>query len=78
MFKDLSALTPPFLMAAAFLIAAGAFVRHEMRGGARNRAEDDAGPDSGPDSAPGAGGNAADQRPASRSVHDKPDGDVRD
>lgn len=28
---DLAALTPPFLVAAAFLIAVGAFVRHEMR-----------------------------------------------
>lgn len=38
MLKDLSALTPPFLVAAAFLIAVGAFVRHEM--GARGRRRD--------------------------------------
>lgn len=31
MLTDLAALTPPFLVAAAFLIAVGAFVRHEMR-----------------------------------------------
>ena len=31
MLSDLAALTPPFLVAAAFLIAVGAFVRHEMR-----------------------------------------------
>lgn len=29
--SDLAALTPPFLVAAAFLIAVGAFVRHELR-----------------------------------------------
>jgi hypothetical protein len=29
--KDLAALTPPLLVAIAFLIAAAAFVRHEMR-----------------------------------------------
>jgi hypothetical protein len=29
--SDLAALTPPFLVAAAFLIAVGAFIRHEMR-----------------------------------------------
>ena len=31
MLSDLAALTPPFLVAAAFLIAVGAFIRHEMR-----------------------------------------------
>jgi hypothetical protein len=36
---DLSALTPPFLVAAAFLIAVGAFIRHEMRG-AKNQPAD--------------------------------------
>ena len=29
--SDLAVLTPPFMVAAAFLIAVGAFVRHEMR-----------------------------------------------
>jgi hypothetical protein len=28
---DLAALIPPFLVAAAFLVAVGAFIRHEMR-----------------------------------------------
>jgi hypothetical protein len=31
--KDLSVLTPPALMCAAFLFAVGAFLRHEMRAG---------------------------------------------
>lgn len=31
MLSDLEALAPPFLIAAAFLIAVGAFIRHEMR-----------------------------------------------
>lgn len=31
MLSDLAALTPPFLVAAAFLVAVGAFLRHEMR-----------------------------------------------
>ncbi len=39
MLSDLAALTPPFLIAAAFLVAVGAFLRHEMRA-AKNRAED--------------------------------------
>ena len=39
MLSDLAALTPPFLIAAAFLVAVGAFLRHEMRAG-KNRAED--------------------------------------
>lgn len=39
MLSDLAALTPPFLMAAAFLVAVGAFLRHEMRGG-KSRRED--------------------------------------
>jgi hypothetical protein len=37
--SDLAALTPPALMAAAFLVALGAFLRHEMRG-PKNSAED--------------------------------------
>lgn len=31
MLADLAALTPPLLVCAAFLIAVGAFLRHEMR-----------------------------------------------
>jgi hypothetical protein len=37
--SDLAALTPPFLVAAAFLIAVGAFLRHEMRA-AKNHADE--------------------------------------
>jgi hypothetical protein len=71
MLKDLSALTPPFLVAVAFLVAAGAFVRHEMRG-SRNRAEDDSQPDSGPDSMPeGEEDAAAGRGPARPSFRDK-------
>jgi hypothetical protein len=40
MLSDLAALTPPLLVAIAFLIAAAAFIRHEMRRG-KNRAEDE-------------------------------------
>ena len=47
--SDLAALTPPLLIAIAFLISVGAFIRHEMRRG-RNRAEDEQGTDSGHDS----------------------------
>jgi hypothetical protein len=31
--KDLSVLTPPLLVCAAFLFGVGAFLRHEMRAG---------------------------------------------
>jgi hypothetical protein len=37
--SDLAVLTPPALVAAVFLLALGAFLRHEMRG-AKNHAED--------------------------------------
>ncbi|MDR2983451.1 MAG: hypothetical protein LBV34_01295 [Nocardiopsaceae bacterium] len=40
MLADLAALTPPLLVAIAFLVAAGAFIRHEMRRG-KNMAEDE-------------------------------------
>jgi hypothetical protein len=40
MLNDLYALTPPFLMCAAFLIGVGAFLRYEMRR-AKNSNEDD-------------------------------------
>ena len=39
MLTDLAALTPPFLVAAAFLIAVGAFVRHEMRAAKKQATE---------------------------------------
>jgi hypothetical protein len=47
--SDLAALTPPLLVAIAFLIAVSAFIRHEMRRG-RNRADDEQGTDSEHDS----------------------------
>jgi hypothetical protein len=72
MLKDLSALTPPILMAAAFLFAAGAFVRHEIRAG-KNRADEAAETDSEPDSAAEGGSNAADQPSVPRSYDDRPD-----
>jgi hypothetical protein len=37
---DLTVLTPPFLVAAAFLIAVGAFLRHEMRAAKKQTAEE--------------------------------------
>jgi hypothetical protein len=40
MLADLAALTPPLLVAIAFLVAAGAFIRHEMRRG-KNTGEDE-------------------------------------
>jgi hypothetical protein len=78
MLTDLAALTPPLLVALAFLIAAGAFLRHEMRR-AKNRADDEdagdsapdsprapganeAGPGSAPGSAPGSGGDSGNDR----------------
>ncbi|HUC26949.1 MAG TPA: hypothetical protein VMA73_29990 [Streptosporangiaceae bacterium] len=39
--KDLSALTPPFLMAAVVIIAIVAFLRHEMGRGRADRADPD-------------------------------------
>ena len=77
MLKDLSALTPPILMAAAFLIAAGAFLRHEMRRG-RNRTEDDAEADSGSDVMSDREVKAAEQRTPPQSPSDKPDERAQD
>jgi hypothetical protein len=77
MLKDLSVLTPPILMAAAFLFAAGAFVRHEMRAG-KNRADEAAETDSEPDSGPEGESNAADQPPVPRSSDDQADHGVQD
>jgi hypothetical protein len=42
--KDLTVLTPPLLVCAAFLIAVVAFVRHEM-GASRGRRDQDASDD---------------------------------
>jgi len=49
--SDLAALTPPFLVAAVFLIAVGAFIRHEMRASNKQAADerDDVGEPSGSD-----------------------------
>jgi hypothetical protein len=69
MFTDLAALTPPLLVAAAFLIAAGAFLRHEMRRG-KSQADREEADDSRRDS-PGTGGrNNVDGRSSSRSYSD--------
>jgi hypothetical protein len=72
MLTDLAALTPPFLVAAVFLIAAGAFLRHEMRRG-KNPVDDDDPADSSPDSADGAPEDDDDQRSVSRSFRENPD-----
>lgn len=55
MLADLGALTPPLLVAVAFLIAAGAFLRHEARRG-KNRADQQGENDSRPDSDRSGGG----------------------
>jgi hypothetical protein len=59
MLTDLAALTPPLLVAIAFLVAAGAFIRHEMRRG-KNKAED-AEADSSRDSSSSPGENGSGQ-----------------
>jgi hypothetical protein len=41
--KDLTVLTPPLLVCAAFLIAVGAFLRHEMGASRRRRDRDQSG-----------------------------------
>ena len=41
MLNDLAALAPPLLICIAFLVAVGAFLKHEMRG-KEGTAEDDA------------------------------------
>lgn len=69
MLTDLAALAPPLLMAAAFLLAAGAFLRHEMRRG-KNPDEREGAEDSSPDSARPGEQNAIDHRSASRSLSD--------
>lgn len=65
MLTDLAALTPPLLVAIAFLIAAGAFIRHEMRRG-KNKAEDEEA-DSPRDSSSSPGENGSGQGSAQRS-----------
>ena len=77
MLTDLAALTPPFLVAAAFIIAAWAFLRHEMRRGKKPVSGDDLA-DSSPDSAEDTRDGQADQRSVSRSFTERPDDRNRD
>jgi hypothetical protein len=72
MLSDLAALTPPLLVAVAFLIAAGAFLRHEMRRGKSTDANQARG-DSRPDSAAAARENEVDQGSVSRSPDERGD-----
>ena len=69
MLSDLSALTPPLLVAAAFLIAAGAFIRHEMRRG-KNKPDDEESADSLIDSSRKSGINEPGSGSAQRSFSD--------
>jgi hypothetical protein len=69
MLRDLAALTPPLLVAAAFLIAAGAFIRNEMRRG-KNETEDARSADSPIDSSAEPGINGPDPGSAKRSFSD--------
>ena len=69
MLTDLAALTPPLLVAAAFLFAAGAFLRHEMRRG-KNTDEREEAEDSSLDSTGPSEHNAIDHRSAPRSLSD--------
>jgi hypothetical protein len=69
MLNDLSALTPSLLVAAAFLIAAGAFLRHEMRRG-RNPGEGQGPCDSRPDLPGGDERNITDRRSIEPSYSD--------
>ena len=72
MLADLAALTPPLLVAVAFLIAAGAFVRHEMRRG-KNAAEDEQA-DSSRDSSQSSAENESGRGSVQRSFRDNPHG----
>jgi len=54
--NDLAALTPPLLVCAAFLVAVGAFLRHEMRQ-ADSQPEDESADVSTASRNPGAPGN---------------------
>jgi hypothetical protein len=65
MLTDLAALTPPLLVAIAFLVAAGAFIRHEMHRG-KNKADDEEA-DSPRDSSSSSGENGSAQGSAQRS-----------
>jgi hypothetical protein len=72
--SELSALTPPLLVAVAFLIATGAFIRHEMRRG--NKPDDEEPTDSEIDSSRESGINGPGSGPARGSFSDSTgDGD---
>ena len=77
MLTDLAALTPPFLVAAAFLVAAWAFLRHEMRRGKNPVSGDDLA-DSSPDSADEALGDQPDQQSVTRSFRESSEDRDRD
>jgi len=68
MLTDLAALTPPLLVALAFLIGAGAFIRHEMRRGKNRREDEEA--DSPSDSSSSPGENDAGEGSAQRSFRE--------
>ena len=74
MLNDLAALTPPLLVALAFLIAAGALLRHELRRG-KNQLDREEADDCRPDSAGAGEQNAPDERSASRSRTNDDSGD---
>jgi hypothetical protein len=61
--KDLTVLTPPLLMCIAFLIAVGAFLRHEMSASRRRRDRDQSGDISGESTIPDSTSSQATARP---------------
>ena len=63
MLKDLSVLTPPLLVCAAFLIAVGAFLRHEMGASRSRRDRDQSGDISGESPIPDSTSSQATARP---------------
>jgi hypothetical protein len=62
MLKDLTVLTPPLLVCAAFVIAVGAFVRREMGTSRRRHDQDAAGDISGDSTIPDAARSQASTR----------------
>lgn len=60
--KDLTVLTPPLLMCVAFLVAVGAFLRHEMSA-RRRRERDQSGDISGESPIPDSTSSRATTRP---------------
>ena len=61
--NDLTVLTPPLLMCAAFLIAVGAFLRHEMVASRRRRDRDQSADISGESTIPDSTSSQATARP---------------